>query len=60
MTEDEARLKYWEAVEALRIWIEYGPDSKKEVLDELNDDLEEQHGKDAYEDSKTKSMGLVQ
>ena len=39
MTEDEARLKYWEAVEALQQWIEYGPDSKEEVLEELNDDL---------------------
>jgi hypothetical protein len=39
MTEDEARLKYWEGVEALREWIEYGPDSKEEVLEELIDDL---------------------
>ena len=39
MTEDEARSKYWEAVEALRQWIEYGPDSKEEILAELDDDL---------------------
>lgn len=40
MDEKEARLKYWEAVAALRIWIEYGPDSKEEVLTELDNDLE--------------------
>lgn len=45
MTEDEARMEYWEAVAHLRNWIEYGPDSKEEVLEELDDDLDRcQHG----------------
>ena len=39
MTEDEARLEYWEGVKALQKWIEHGPDSKEEVLEELIDDL---------------------
>ena len=39
MTDDEARLGYWEAVEALQKWIEHGPDSKEEVLEELDNDL---------------------
>lgn len=40
MNEEEARLKYWEAVRLLQTWIENGPDSKEEVLLELEDDLE--------------------
>lgn len=40
MNEDEARLKYWEAVTLLQIWIENGPDPKEEVLEELENDLE--------------------
>ena len=39
MTEDEARLKYWEGVRNLQDWIDNGPDSKEEVLEELEDDL---------------------
>lgn len=39
MTEDEARIKYWEAVSLLQEWINNGPNSKEEVLEELEDDL---------------------
>lgn len=41
MNEEQARLKYWEAVQALQEWINFGPDSKEEVLEELKNDLEE-------------------
>jgi len=37
--EEEARIKYWDAVRLLQDWIEFGPDSKEEVLEELEDDL---------------------
>ncbi len=39
MDEEQARIKYWEAVELLQVWINDGPDSKEEVLAELDDDL---------------------
>ncbi len=39
MTQDEARLKYWEGIEALRQWLEYGTDSREEVLEEVAEDL---------------------
>ena len=39
MNEDEARIGYWKAIDLLRDWIEYGPDSKEEVIEELTDDL---------------------
>jgi len=41
MDEDTARLKYWEAVDLLQIWIDNGPDKKEDVLAELEDDLTE-------------------
>lgn len=41
MDEDEARLKYWEAVRLLQEWIDNGPDSKDDVIEELDDDLNE-------------------
>ena len=39
MTEDEARICYWDAVADLQKWIDNGPDSKEDVLDELEGDL---------------------
>lgn len=41
MTEYEARILYWEAVGLLQKWINNGPDSKEDVLQELEDDLDE-------------------
>ena len=41
MDEDTARLKYWDGVQAIQDWIDNGPDSKEDVLVELEDDLKD-------------------
>ena len=42
MTEDEARICYQEAVGNLQKWIDNGSDSKEDVLEELENDLDAQ------------------
>jgi len=39
MTEEEARVQFWEAIERLRNWAEYGPDSIEEILEEVEEEL---------------------
>ncbi len=41
MTEDEARIGYWKAIDLLRDWIECGPDSKEEVIEEVIEELKD-------------------
>ncbi len=38
---EKARIGYWDAVTLLQVWISDGPDSKEEVLAELDDDLKD-------------------
>ena len=40
MNEEEARIKYWEAVEVLNEIIKVGAKTRQEILDELENDLE--------------------
>lgn len=39
MNEEQARKNYWKAVELLREIIEADQESKKEIMEELEDDL---------------------
>ena len=38
--EETARMGFWEAVRLLQQWINEGPDSTEEVLEELEEELD--------------------
>lgn len=38
--EETVRMGFWEAVRLLQEWVNEGPDSKEEVLEELEEELD--------------------